>query len=103
MSFRNRPAQASLLHAKTIPPVGGDTIFADQAAAYDALSEGMKAILAPLFAWHDFEVAARTQYAKPVVVEGIWMGLIAHGIHWFAPSLKQGAKPVCQSGLYLTH
>ena len=70
VSFRNRPAQASLLHAKTIPPVGGDTIFADQAAAYDALSEGMKAILAPLFAWHDFEVAARTQYAKPVVVEG---------------------------------
>ena len=50
--------------------MGGDTIFADQAAAYDALSEGMKAILAPLFAWHDFEVAARTQYAKPIVVEG---------------------------------
>ena len=70
VSFRNRPAQASLLHAKTIPPVGGDTIFADQAAAYDALSDGMIAILAPLFAWHDFEVAARTQYAKPVVVEG---------------------------------
>ena len=23
----------------------------------------------PLFAWHDFEVAARTQYAKPIVVE----------------------------------
>ena len=60
VSFRNRPAQASLLHAKTIPPVGGDTIFADQAAAYDALSEGMKAILTPLFAWHDFEAAART-------------------------------------------
>ena len=69
VSFRDRPAQASLLHAKTIPPVGGDTIFADQAAAYDALSDGMKQLLAPLRAWHDFEVAARTQYAKPVVVE----------------------------------
>jgi len=69
VSFRDRPAQASLLHAKTIPPVGGDTIFADQTAAYEALSDGMKAILAPLFAWHDFEVAARTQYAKPVIVE----------------------------------
>ena len=69
VSFRDRPAQASLLHAKTIPPVGGDTIFADQAAAYEALSDGMKAILDPLHAWHDFEVAARTQYAKLVIVE----------------------------------
>jgi len=69
VSFRQQPAQASLLHAKTIPPVGGDTIFADQAAAYEALSDGMKQLLAPLSVWHDFEVAARTQYAKPVVVE----------------------------------
>jgi len=69
VSFRDRPAQASLLHAKTIPPVGGDTIFADQAAAYDALSDAMKEMLAPLKAWHDFAVAAQTQYAKPIVVE----------------------------------
>lgn len=69
VSFRERPAQASLLHAKIIPSVGGDTIFADQASAYDALSNGMKTLLAPLYAWHDFEIAARTQYAKPVVVE----------------------------------
>jgi taurine dioxygenase len=69
VSFRERPAQASLLHAKTIPPVGGDTIFADQAAAYEALSDAMKHLLAPLKVWHDFEVAARTQYAKPVIVE----------------------------------
>ena len=29
----------------------------------------MKQLLASLSVWHDFEVAARTQYAKPVVVE----------------------------------
>ena len=29
----------------------------------------MKQMLAQLSVWHDFEVAARTQYAKPVVVE----------------------------------
>ncbi|MEK9753323.1 MAG: TauD/TfdA family dioxygenase [Rhodospirillaceae bacterium] len=69
VSFRERPAQASILLGKQVPPVGGDTVFADQARAYEALSDTMKDLLAPLHAWHDFEVAARTQYAKPVVVE----------------------------------
>ncbi len=69
VSFRDRPAQASILLGKDVPPVGGDTVFADQARAYEALSDTMKAMIQPLHAWHDFEVAARTQYAKPVVVE----------------------------------
>ncbi len=69
VSFRERPAQASILLGKQVPPVGGDTVFADQARAYEALSGTMKELLAPLFAWHDFEIAARSQYAKPVVVE----------------------------------
>lgn len=69
VSFRERPAQASILLGKQVPPVGGDTVFADQARAYEALSDTMKELLAPLFAWHDFEIAARSQYAKPVVIE----------------------------------
>jgi len=69
VSFRERPAGASILHGKQVPPIGGDTIFANQAAAYEALSDSMKALLQPLGAWHDFEMAARTQYAKPIVVE----------------------------------
>jgi taurine dioxygenase len=74
VSFRDQPAQASILHGKQVPRTGGDTIFANQAAAYEALSDAMKTLLAPLHAWHDFEVAARTQYAKPVVVEGDMAG-----------------------------
>jgi alpha-ketoglutarate-dependent 2,4-dichlorophenoxyacetate dioxygenase len=41
-----------MLHAKVIPPVGGDTEFADTRAAYDALPEGMKRRLAGLVAEH---------------------------------------------------
>jgi len=70
VSFRERPAGASILSAKQIPPAGGDTIYCDQAQAHEALSDAMKEMLAPLRAVHDFAVAARTQYAKPVVVEG---------------------------------
>ena len=42
------PCKATLLFAHDLPPVGGDTIFTDLEAAYDALSNGMKAMLAGL-------------------------------------------------------
>lgn len=37
-SFKYLPALASFLHARTTVPIGGHTEFADQRAAYDALS-----------------------------------------------------------------
>lgn len=68
VSFRERPAAASIIHAIEIPRAGGDTIFADMAAAFDALSETMKEILSPLRAVHDFAQTAATQFAQPIVV-----------------------------------
>jgi alpha-ketoglutarate-dependent 2,4-dichlorophenoxyacetate dioxygenase len=41
-SFRQVPARASLLYSRSIPPVGGQTEFADMRAAYDALADEMK-------------------------------------------------------------
>src|SRR5262249_58002060 len=41
-SFKRLPARASLLYARSIPPIGGHTEFADERAAYDALPETMK-------------------------------------------------------------
>jgi alpha-ketoglutarate-dependent 2,4-dichlorophenoxyacetate dioxygenase len=51
-SFKRLPAKASLLYARSIPPVGGQTEFADMRAAYDALSEAMKQRLRGLVAEH---------------------------------------------------
>ena len=51
-SFKRLPALASLLYARTIPPVGGHTEFADERAAYDALPEAMKRRLEGLVAEH---------------------------------------------------
>lgn len=45
MSFLERPAIASILHAVEIPDWGGDTLFASQAAAYEALTPGLKSVL----------------------------------------------------------
>ncbi|MDH3233430.1 MAG: TauD/TfdA family dioxygenase [Alphaproteobacteria bacterium] len=41
-SFKEVPANASLLYIQSIPPVGGQTEFADMRAAYDALTEATK-------------------------------------------------------------
>ena len=47
-SFTPTPAMATLLYAKEVPAAGGDTLFANLYASYDALSDGMKAAAARL-------------------------------------------------------
>lgn len=51
-SYDAEPAMGSVLLAIETPPTGGDTLFADMYAAYDALSDGLKATLATLSARH---------------------------------------------------
>jgi taurine dioxygenase len=46
------PPMGSLLYAVEVPSFGGDTMFANQYLAYDALSTGMKAMLSGLRALH---------------------------------------------------
>jgi alpha-ketoglutarate-dependent 2,4-dichlorophenoxyacetate dioxygenase len=51
-SFRQKSATWSMLHARVIPPVGGNTEFADMRAAYDALPEARQRRLEGLVAEH---------------------------------------------------
>jgi alpha-ketoglutarate-dependent 2,4-dichlorophenoxyacetate dioxygenase len=51
-SFKPVPALASLLAARIVPPVGGNTDFASARAAYDALSEQRKAELEGVMVIH---------------------------------------------------
>jgi taurine dioxygenase len=51
------PPLGSFLLARTVP-VGGDTIFANQYLAYDALSDGLKQMLDGMRAWHTGDVFA---------------------------------------------
>lgn len=41
-SFQKNPPSATLLHSKIIPPVGGDTLFANTQLAYEDLDDEMK-------------------------------------------------------------
>jgi taurine dioxygenase len=51
-SFLEAPPLGSLLYAREVPSRGGDTIFANMYAPYEALSDGMKRMLDPLRAMH---------------------------------------------------
>jgi len=51
-SFQATPPSATILHSQVVPPVGGDTLFADACAAYDALDDAMKRRLAGLSCAH---------------------------------------------------
>jgi len=47
-TYLPRPPLATLLYAKETPECGGDTLFSNQYMAYEALSEGMRAMLGRL-------------------------------------------------------
>ena len=57
------PPMGSILHLHTVPPSGGDTLFSSMYAAYDALSDRMKAYLEGLTATHSGEQVYRGRYA----------------------------------------
>jgi taurine dioxygenase len=59
-SFLSTPPSGTLLYARIIPPTGGDTLYANQYAAYDALDSTMKAKLDGLQGIH----SARRGYSK---------------------------------------
>jgi taurine dioxygenase len=51
-TFFECPSRASILYGVTVPPYGGDTLWASTEAAYQALSTGMKKIVDDLGAVH---------------------------------------------------
>ena len=54
VTWRETPSLGSLLHAIEVPDVGGDTLFADMAAAYDCLDDDVKERIDGLVAVHDW-------------------------------------------------
>lgn len=59
-SFLATPPAGTMLHAIEIPPVGGDTLFADQHGGYDALPDRLKEQIAGLVGIH----SAQRGYAR---------------------------------------
>ena len=54
VTWRERPSMGAILHAVAVPDQGGDTLFSDMYAAFDALDERTKQEIDGLMAIHDF-------------------------------------------------
>ena len=54
VTWREKPSLGSVLRAIEVPPVGGDTLFADMYAAYEGLTDEVKARIDGAVAVHDF-------------------------------------------------
>src|SRR4051812_12456305 len=65
------PPMGTILYIKQCPPRGGDTLFASMYAAYEALSDRMKAYLDGLTALHDGEQTYRGLYANYGVADRV--------------------------------
>jgi len=70
VTFLERPAMGAILHARVLPPSGGDTLWASMTAAWQALSPSLRSYLETLSAVHDLayafadSAAGREQYDK---------------------------------------
>ena len=53
VTWREQPSLGSILRARKVPPVGGDTLFANMALAYERLSGPTRDLIHNLVAVHD--------------------------------------------------
>ncbi|MEO5844796.1 MAG: TauD/TfdA family dioxygenase [Caldimonas sp.] len=85
-SYLQVPARATTLYSRVVPRAGGDTLFADQQAAYDDLPESMKRRIEPLLAVHhygnrhDVDETSRTVASVLSAEQKAKMPLITHRI-----------------------
>ena len=76
------PSLGSVLYAKIIPPVGGDTMFANQYRAYETLSDGMKSLLDGMVAVHSNGRILRTLEEDEIPAPGTEAASAGYATGW---------------------
>ncbi|CAB3761759.1 TauD/TfdA dioxygenase family protein [Paraburkholderia solisilvae] len=76
LSYKEKPSLGSLLHAQELPAEGGDTLFANMHAAYDALPDALRNAIQGLRAEHTYlaryaELQARSPWRPNLTPEQI--------------------------------
>ena len=69
LSYTTHPSTASFLNAKVLPPVGGDTMFANMYVAYETLSPRFKEMIDGLESVHDTSISYVFKRLSPELQE----------------------------------
>jgi taurine dioxygenase len=83
-SYLQVPARATMLYSIEVPQEGGNTLFANQYAAYDGLEPALKRRIEPLVAIHhygnrnDIDEASRTAASRLTPEQKATMPLVTH-------------------------
>ena len=106
MTFRPRPPLGSILRAKIMPQVGGDTLWASMSAAYEGLSDRMQRFLDGLTAVHSFAHGFKESLAEPGGYERLKGALsdnppVEHPVIRTHP--ETGRKGIFVNALFTTH
>jgi taurine dioxygenase len=101
VTWREQPSLGSILRAIEIPSVGGDTLFANMALAYDRLSDATKERIENLVAVHDIaRVFAKRLNKKPEELHEKYPPM-EHPVVRTHPETKQRAVYV--NGAFTSH
>jgi taurine dioxygenase len=95
VTFAERPPKITMLYARIIPEVGGDTMFASQHRAYEELSSGMQSMLQTLRAVHYGTERARDANLEPQQVTCAQPVVITHP--------ETGRRALYVNGNYTRH
>ena len=97
--YRAVPSRGVVLRAVEMVSAGGDTVFANNTASYEALPEALQRRIAGLSVLHSFEFLVRTQDVPPLSPEE--MGRLPRAIHPLVRRHPDGRKSLFLSPPYM--
>lgn len=106
MTFRQHPPMGTVLRSKVVPPRGGDTMWSNTAASFDALSAPMQSFLRELVAVHDFRWGFKESLAEPGGAERLAQAVkdnppVEHPVIRTHP--ETGQEVIFVNSLFTTH
>lgn len=89
VTWRTQPSLGSILRCRVCPDVGGDTLWANMAAAYEGLDDATRSHISGLTAIHDWESFRR--------------GLRSHGVPEERIAALEAQYPIAEHPVVRTH
>ena len=102
-SFQETPPSFTLLHARELPPYGGDTLFSNQQMVWESLSKGMQEMLSRLRGIHSagFAYGPKSAFATGNFLKGMKIKTSEDALAEYAHPLARKHAETGKTALYI--